>query len=43
MIEVPTSQGRFGLVHVVRDADVRNVAEISAERRAVKTDAAASR
>jgi pyruvate/2-oxoglutarate dehydrogenase complex dihydrolipoamide acyltransferase (E2) component len=39
LIEVPTSQGPFGLVHVVRDADVRSVAEISAEIRAVKTDA----
>ena len=37
LIEVPTSQGPFGLVHVVRDADVRSVAEISAELRAVKT------
>ncbi len=37
LIEVPTSQGPFGLVHVVRDADVRTVAEISAELRAVKT------
>jgi pyruvate/2-oxoglutarate dehydrogenase complex dihydrolipoamide acyltransferase (E2) component len=42
LIEVPTSQGPFGLVHVVRDADVRGVAEISAELRAVKTDAAAT-
>jgi pyruvate/2-oxoglutarate dehydrogenase complex dihydrolipoamide acyltransferase (E2) component len=40
LIEVPTRQGSFGLVHVVRDADVRGVAEISAELRAVKTDAA---
>jgi pyruvate/2-oxoglutarate dehydrogenase complex dihydrolipoamide acyltransferase (E2) component len=36
LIEVPTSQGPFGLVHVVRDADIRGVAEISAEIRAVK-------
>jgi len=40
LIEVSTSQGPFGLVHVVRDADVRSVAEISAELRAVKTDPA---
>ncbi|MGH4023694.1 MAG: 2-oxo acid dehydrogenase subunit E2 [Pseudonocardiaceae bacterium] len=40
LIEVPTDQGPFGLVHVVRDADVRTVAEISAELRAVKTDPA---
>ena len=39
LIEVATSQGPFGLVHVVRDTDVRSVAEISAELRAVKTDA----
>jgi pyruvate/2-oxoglutarate dehydrogenase complex dihydrolipoamide acyltransferase (E2) component len=42
LIEVPTDQGPFGLVHVVRDADIRNVAEISAELRAVKTDANAT-
>jgi pyruvate/2-oxoglutarate dehydrogenase complex dihydrolipoamide acyltransferase (E2) component len=36
LIEVPTAQGPFGLVHVIRDADVRSVAEISAEIRAVK-------
>lgn len=40
LIEVPTDQGPFGMVHVVRDADVRSVAEISAELRAVKTDPA---
>lgn len=38
LIEVPTGQGPFGLVHVVRDADIRGVAEISAEIRAVKAD-----
>jgi pyruvate/2-oxoglutarate dehydrogenase complex dihydrolipoamide acyltransferase (E2) component len=42
LIEVPTSQGPFGLVHVVRDADIRSVADISAELRAVKTDATAT-
>jgi pyruvate/2-oxoglutarate dehydrogenase complex dihydrolipoamide acyltransferase (E2) component len=40
LIEVPTEQGPFGLVHVVRDADVRSVADMSAELRAVKTDPA---
>src|SRR5664279_116773 len=40
LIEVPTDQGPFGMVHVVRDADVRSVAEISAELRAVKADPA---
>ena len=37
LIEVPTKQGPFGLVHVVRDADVRSVAAISAEIRGVKS------
>jgi pyruvate/2-oxoglutarate dehydrogenase complex dihydrolipoamide acyltransferase (E2) component len=36
LIEVATGQGPFGLVHVIRDADIRGVAEISAEIRAVK-------
>lgn len=36
LIEVRTGQGLFALVHVVRDADVRSVAAISAELRAVK-------
>jgi pyruvate/2-oxoglutarate dehydrogenase complex dihydrolipoamide acyltransferase (E2) component len=36
LIEVPTDQGPFGLVHVVRDADIRSVTEITAEIRAVK-------
>lgn len=36
LIEVPTGQGPFGLVHAGRDADVRSVAEISAELRAVR-------
>jgi pyruvate/2-oxoglutarate dehydrogenase complex dihydrolipoamide acyltransferase (E2) component len=36
LVEVPTAQGPFGLVHVVRDADVRDVAAISSELRAVK-------
>jgi len=36
LIEVPTEQGPFGLVHVVRDADIRSVAAISAEIRGVK-------
>lgn len=40
LIEVPTSQGPFGLVHVVRDADIRSVAAISLELRAVKSDPA---
>ena len=38
LVEVPTAQGPFGLVHVVRDADIRSVADISSELRAVKGD-----
>lgn len=40
LIEVPTDQGPFGLVHVVRDADIRSVVEISGELRAVQADRA---
>lgn len=36
LVEVPTAEGPFGLVHVVRDADVRGVPAISEELRAVK-------
>src|SRR3954451_8621693 len=42
LVEVPTPQGPFGLVHVVRDADVRDIADISGELRAVKADATAT-
>jgi pyruvate/2-oxoglutarate dehydrogenase complex dihydrolipoamide acyltransferase (E2) component len=42
LIEVPTADGPFGLVHVVRDADVRSVAEIGGELRAVKADPAST-
>jgi pyruvate/2-oxoglutarate dehydrogenase complex dihydrolipoamide acyltransferase (E2) component len=38
LIEVSTSQGPFGLVHIVRDADIRSIVEISAEIRAVKAE-----
>ena len=43
LVEVPTEQGPFGLVHVVRDADIRGVAEISAELRAVKASSGGHR
>lgn len=36
LVEVPTAEGPFGLVHVVRDADVRGVPGISAELRGAK-------
>ena len=39
LVEVPTHQGPFGLVHVVRDADIRSVADISSELRSVKNHA----
>jgi pyruvate/2-oxoglutarate dehydrogenase complex dihydrolipoamide acyltransferase (E2) component len=42
LVEVATEQGPFGLVHVVRDADVRAIPEISAELRAVQADATAT-
>ncbi|MDQ2748870.1 MAG: 2-oxo acid dehydrogenase subunit E2 [Actinomycetota bacterium] len=42
LIEVPTVHGPFGLVHVIRDCDIRSVADISAELRAVKTDPAST-
>jgi hypothetical protein len=38
LIEVPTAQGPFGLVHVIRDADVRSVADMSAEIRRVAAE-----
>jgi pyruvate/2-oxoglutarate dehydrogenase complex dihydrolipoamide acyltransferase (E2) component len=38
LLEVPTAQGPFGLVHVVRDADVRDVADLSTELGGVKAD-----
>ncbi|TFV88899.1 2-oxo acid dehydrogenase subunit E2 [Blastococcus sp. CT_GayMR16] len=40
LVEVETREGPFGLVHVVRDADVRSVADITAELRAAKDPAA---
>jgi pyruvate/2-oxoglutarate dehydrogenase complex dihydrolipoamide acyltransferase (E2) component len=42
LIEVPTSQGPFGLVHVLRDADLRSVPDLSAELRAVRADPAST-
>jgi pyruvate/2-oxoglutarate dehydrogenase complex dihydrolipoamide acyltransferase (E2) component len=42
LVEVPTERGLFGLVHVVRDADIRGAADISAELRGVKADPAST-
>ena len=38
LVEVATAQGPFGLVHVVRDADIRGVADISVELSGVRAD-----
>jgi pyruvate/2-oxoglutarate dehydrogenase complex dihydrolipoamide acyltransferase (E2) component len=36
MVEIPTRQGPFAIPHVLRDADVREVPELTAELRRVK-------
>jgi hypothetical protein len=41
--QVPTPQGPFPLVHALRDADVRDVADLSAELREIKADPAPRR
>lgn len=38
IVEIATPQGLFPLVHTVRDADIRELADISAELHRVKTD-----
>jgi pyruvate/2-oxoglutarate dehydrogenase complex dihydrolipoamide acyltransferase (E2) component len=38
LVEVSSLQGPFGLVHVVRDADIREVPDIGTELRSVKSD-----
>ena len=38
LVEIPTAQGPFGLVHVIRDADTRAVADITAELRAIQAE-----
>lgn len=43
LIEVPTSEGGFGLVHVVRDADIRGVTDISDEIQEVRADATSTK
>ena len=42
MIEIPTAQGPFGLPHVLHDADVRDVPDLTAELRRVKRQPSAS-
>jgi pyruvate/2-oxoglutarate dehydrogenase complex dihydrolipoamide acyltransferase (E2) component len=43
IVEITTPQGPFPLVHTLSDADVRDVADLSAELRAIKTDPAPTR
>ena len=42
MVEIATPQGPFGLPHVLRDADVRDVPDLTAELRRVKHEPSAS-
>jgi 2-oxoacid dehydrogenases acyltransferase (catalytic domain) len=42
MVEISTRQGPFAIPHVLRDADVRGVPELTAELRRVKRDPSAS-
>jgi len=43
MVEITTPQGLFGLPHVLRDADVRDVPDLAAELHRVKREPSASR
>jgi len=43
IVEISTPQGPFGLPHVLRDADVRGVSDLTAELHRVKRDPSASR
>jgi pyruvate/2-oxoglutarate dehydrogenase complex dihydrolipoamide acyltransferase (E2) component len=42
IVEIATPQGPFPLAHVIRDADIRDVVDLTAELRRVKTDPSAS-
>ena len=42
LVEISTSQGSFGLPPVIRDADVRDVEDVTAELRRVKQDPSTS-
>jgi pyruvate/2-oxoglutarate dehydrogenase complex dihydrolipoamide acyltransferase (E2) component len=42
MVEIATPDGPFGLPHVLHDADIRDVADLTAELRRVKADPSAS-
>jgi pyruvate/2-oxoglutarate dehydrogenase complex dihydrolipoamide acyltransferase (E2) component len=43
MVEIATPQGPFGLPHVLRDADLRDVTDLTAELRRVKHEPSSSR
>lgn len=43
IVEISTPQGPFGLPHVLRDADLRSVSDLTAELHRVKRDPSASR
>jgi len=42
IVEIDTPQGPFALGHVIRDADIRDVVDLTSELRTVKTDPSAS-
>ncbi|HUH72362.1 MAG TPA: 2-oxo acid dehydrogenase subunit E2 [Mycobacterium sp.] len=42
IVEIATRQGPFPLTHVIRDADIRDVVDLTSELRGVKTDPSAS-
>jgi pyruvate/2-oxoglutarate dehydrogenase complex dihydrolipoamide acyltransferase (E2) component len=42
MVEVPTAQGLFAIPHTLHDADVRSLADLSAELREVKAEPSTS-
>jgi pyruvate/2-oxoglutarate dehydrogenase complex dihydrolipoamide acyltransferase (E2) component len=42
MVEIPTPQGLFAIPHVLRDADIRGIPELTAELRRVKREPSAS-
>ena len=42
IVEIATAQGLFPLAHVIRDADIRDVVDLTTELRRVKIDPSAS-
>lgn len=43
MVEIATAQGPFTMAHTIRDADIRDVADLAGELHAVKADPVGSR